>query len=338
MGEERRYRVHDLLEVRSSYELGRLAPFRVDRVEDPDITVGTYRRGEPEGERLGDYVWESDRRLTLDLGPGVRASLHRSGEGFEFDYTRQFFRVGDPEELLQALVTQVLPSGGPYLVHAAGVRDPDGRGILLFGPPKSGKTTTAVQLARREGWSLLSDETVFVDEGAVYGLPRPIRFRRDSPLYDEDTGAARRALNGLYRSVVPEGTQRMFGHLKLRIPGVNVGGTVREAESVATTADRADLSACVFLRPTADGRELSPVDPSEAARSAASLSNWIADHPFLNRYAYLDTDAEYEIPAFGRAEMEPILAGCDLYAARAPRSSFTDLLSEELRVPHARVP
>lgn len=338
MSGERRYRIHGFLEVRSGYDLDRLDPFRVDRIDSPDIVVGAYRNGEPEGERFGDYVWESDRRLTLDLGPGIRASLHRTGDRFEFTYTKQFFRVGAPEELIQALLTQALPSRGPHLLNAAGVRDPDGRGMLLFGPPQSGKTTTAVQLARRDGWSLLSDEIVFVRDGTVYGLARPVRFRRDSPLYDEERGAARRLLNGWYRSAIPEGTRRILGHLKHRVPGVNVGGTVLAAGELAPVADRASLSTCVFLRPTDDECGLESVDPAAAARSAALLSNWISDHPFLNRYAYLDSGAEYEIPATGSEEIAPSLTDCDLYAASAPRDAFTSLLGDVPLAPEAKHP
>ena len=330
MDEERDYQIHHFLAVRSSYELDRLAPFRVDRTHTPDIVVRPYRRGEPKGERLGDYVWESDNRLTLDLGSRIRASLKRTEERFELSYTRQFFRVGDPEELLQAMVTQALPSAGPHLVNAAGVRDSDGRGILLFGSPQSGKTTTAVQLARREGWALLSDEVVFLDEGTVYSFPRPVRFRRHSPLYDEEMSTVRQFLNDRYRSAVPDGTRRVLKHLKHRIPGVNVGGTVREAEELASTTDRADLSVCVFLHPTTSERELRELGVRDAASSASLLSNWISDHPFVNRYAYLDGAVGYEIPAVNRSKMAQALGACDSYAVRAPRDEFTPLLAERL--------
>lgn len=323
-----RYRIHNLLEIESEYELDRLAQFQVDRTGQPDIVVRAYRHGEPDGERLGDYVWEADRRLTLDLGRGIRASLQKNEEGFEFSYTSQFFRVGDPEELIQALMTQVTPSREPHLVNAAGVRDPEGRGILLFGPPQAGKTTTAIQLARQDGWALLSDEIVLVDSETVFGFPRPVRFRQDSPLYEEDVGTSRQFLNTLYESTLPAGTRRVLKHLKHRVPGVNVGGVVREAEELAPLADRASLAACVFLHPTENGSRHERIDLSEAARSAALLSDWISDHPFTNRYAYLDTEGEYEIPAVDREQMAASLANCDCYAVIAPKRQLTSVIME----------
>ena len=51
---------------------------------------------------------------------------------------------------------------GRYLIHAAGVVDPRGRGWLLAGDSGSGKSTLAYALARR-GWTVLGDDGVLVE-------------------------------------------------------------------------------------------------------------------------------------------------------------------------------
>ena len=59
-------------------------------------------------------------------------------------------------------------------IHGAGLRAPDGAGVLLVAPGGSGKTTLAAAL-NAEGWDLLSDDVVPVDDqGRLLGLGAPI--------------------------------------------------------------------------------------------------------------------------------------------------------------------
>src|ERR1044072_1454597 len=58
---------------------------------------------------------------------------------------------------------------GLFDLHSAGVVNPhDGKGVLIVGPSRSGKSTLAVQLASA-GWSYLSDDEVLLSlvDGAV---------------------------------------------------------------------------------------------------------------------------------------------------------------------------
>jgi hypothetical protein len=47
-------------------------------------------------------------------------------------------------------------------LHAAAAAHPSGQVVLFAGERRSGKTTTAMQLTRGYGWTLLTDETVFL--------------------------------------------------------------------------------------------------------------------------------------------------------------------------------
>lgn len=58
-------------------------------------------------------------------------------------------------------------------LHAAVVRDPDGRGIALLGDRNTGKSTCALDLCRRSGYEFLGDETAFVHLRTTVAEPFP---------------------------------------------------------------------------------------------------------------------------------------------------------------------
>jgi hypothetical protein len=77
--------------------------------------------------------------------------------------------------LLLALAAALRPHGLFHL-HAAALRAPSGRGLLVVGDSGAGKTTLAVALVRR-GFGWLGDDTCFLaartDGPAVLAFPRP---------------------------------------------------------------------------------------------------------------------------------------------------------------------
>lgn len=86
----------------------------------------------------------------------VRNGRLRGGHGYvaaTAQTRRDLARVGAIVRLRQQ---------GRYLVHAAGVVDPQGRGWLLSGNTGAGKSTLAYALSRA-GWSTLGDDGVVVE-------------------------------------------------------------------------------------------------------------------------------------------------------------------------------
>ncbi|HEY3176049.1 MAG TPA: hypothetical protein VGK94_09875 [Candidatus Polarisedimenticolia bacterium] len=79
--------------------------------------------------------------------------------------------------LLNALMDQV---EGYLLVHGAAF-SAGGRGFIVAGPPTAGKSTLALELARR-GAILLSDDVAPLDRGTglLHAFPRAIGIRRDA--------------------------------------------------------------------------------------------------------------------------------------------------------------
>jgi hypothetical protein len=77
--------------------------------------------------------------------------------------------------LTREAVRGVLLRSGWTLLHASAVVN-DGRTVLTFGSKGSGKTTTALLLAKRKGWELLANDRIFVrpdNNGGVHVLPWP---------------------------------------------------------------------------------------------------------------------------------------------------------------------
>ena len=80
----------------------------------------------------------------------------------------------------------LLGRDGRALLHAAGPVAPDGRGWLLVGDARAGKTTTCVNLVRA-GWSFASDDNVVLSRDAAGGL----RFEGLPRRFHVDTGLGR---------------------------------------------------------------------------------------------------------------------------------------------------
>ncbi|MFD9071949.1 hypothetical protein [Streptomyces lasiicapitis] len=76
--------------------------------------------------------------------------------------------------LAREVVRGQLLADGWSILHASAVTDPDGQTVLTLGGKGSGKTTTALLLARA-GWRLLANDRVFVrpDSDGIRVLPWP---------------------------------------------------------------------------------------------------------------------------------------------------------------------
>ena len=108
----------------------------VDASDHGERTCLTHRRAEA-------ALWVNEGRLRRGAGydradPAVRQELARVG----------------------AILR--LRQRGRYLVHAAGVVDPQGRAWLFSGDSGSGKSTLAYALART-GWTVLGDDGVLIE-------------------------------------------------------------------------------------------------------------------------------------------------------------------------------
>ena len=108
----------------------------VEASDHGDRTCLTHRRADAR-------LWVSNGRLQRGTGYGRADAAVR----------QELARVGAIIRLRQR---------GRYLVHAAGVVDPQGRAWLFAGDSGSGKSTLAYALAR-SGWTVLGDDGVLIE-------------------------------------------------------------------------------------------------------------------------------------------------------------------------------
>jgi hypothetical protein len=115
-------------------------------VRSPDCVV------ECDWPQAGRYLFRARPAMAPELLEGVRVQF-----------------PGDPRPLpWRGHQPPIPPIGSAILrdrfigLHAAACMHPSGKVVVFAGDRRSGKTTTAVHLTTRYGWTLLTDETVFL--------------------------------------------------------------------------------------------------------------------------------------------------------------------------------
>lgn len=115
---------------------------------------------------------------TAELGVEATADgLRLYGRGFSCAFS-------DLDQFADAVASQLnrvaTTSTGVLALHAAGVRAPDGRVVVLTGTSGAGKSTLVAALIRA-GWDYLSDEAVGVSgELVTVGYPKPLALDASS--------------------------------------------------------------------------------------------------------------------------------------------------------------
>ena len=70
-------------------------------------------------------------------------------------------------------------------LHASAITESSGRGVLAVGQTGSGKSTLALLMGSRAGAGIVSDDTIWLNQGAVVGMGAPLAVRPGSPFHDD---------------------------------------------------------------------------------------------------------------------------------------------------------
>ncbi len=170
-----------------------LAPFADPSATVADWTVQiTVRPQLP--EPAGKLLWEGM------LPEGLTGRIHTQGDNKHLqipghvsltsERTRKALRLTVcpgkewvlPGSASVSLLNEILAGSKQHLIHAAALLPPAlEENVLLFAPSGTGKTTTALALAR-EDWQLLGDDAVAlgVDGNNVFAwsIPRPLKIHQ----------------------------------------------------------------------------------------------------------------------------------------------------------------
>ncbi|MCS7257209.1 MAG: glycosyltransferase [Thermomicrobium sp.] len=186
------YDLHSLLRVQSPVRLPELERFRVEAVEQPDITIEVGGRRSP--GPIGRFGW-------VDVSPNARQprtvryddGLGPFGFWFEADLAEPIRITVSPAlrhsphvlytNVLEPILRWTFARHGYALVHAACVANGD-RATLVTARTDTGKTTTILRLLQRQRRS--SDQGAFLDDdltlvradGLVLSYPKPLTISR----------------------------------------------------------------------------------------------------------------------------------------------------------------
>jgi hypothetical protein len=111
------------------------------------------------GCEIGNEFYLTDGSSVLHVRPTIHAACARLASSFygKPPLSRSNFWCFGLLKLLRSV--------GVYSLHAAALITPNGAGLLLVGPPESGKSTLTIGLIR-EGWKFLSDDALLLRAGS----------------------------------------------------------------------------------------------------------------------------------------------------------------------------
>ena len=337
------YDISGAVRIESAFRIDDLAHHRVNDLDDVDVRLVEYTGGEPTGgSRFGKYVWnEQDRTATVDLGPRLRGQLRVLADSVEFAFTPLYFRFAQIRPLVLWSISHTIRRTGGGMLYAAGVARPNGGGVLLFGPPGVGKTTTAARLAREWDYRLLGDDKVLVDGGTIHGIHNRIGLRHDSPVSGRGGTHAGRsstartmvpdAVRSAYRSIAPRWTRSLVDALRSRLFDTGQHTFVR-ASTVAPTVDRAPLECCLLLRPSTDRVEVTQVGVDEMIYrvTQTNLTDPGLKHDLVTAYMFCDSRTELFLSLGDEERIRSLLGDRVCYEVRAPTEDLCRVIAEEV--------
>jgi hypothetical protein len=138
-------------------------------------------------------IWRDGMRGGLLVRDHVAVSINRRNKKIGVQVRRMHEdTLADTAAVF--VVNEIIRASGHFLVHAACLLDPIMDDcLLIFAPSGTGKTTTALALAR-SGWRLLGDDATVIqrsgDEITAWGLPRALNIHRSTETLLPWIGAA----------------------------------------------------------------------------------------------------------------------------------------------------
>jgi hypothetical protein len=170
-----------------------LAPFADRKGTAADWTVRITVRPELP-EPAGELLWEGM------LPEGLTGRIHREGDNKHLQIPGHVSLTSErtqkalqltvcpgkewvlPGSTSVSLLGEVLAGSERHLIHAAALLPPAlEENVLFFAPSGTGKTTTALALAR-EGWQLLGDDAVVLgldgDDVFAWSIPRSLKIHQ----------------------------------------------------------------------------------------------------------------------------------------------------------------
>ncbi len=297
--------------------------FRVESVDKPDLTIereSCRSFAKVRHERLGLQFWGGGDTVYFESSGYYRHLQQILLSGLLDKKTVLSFHSDTKRhgvENLIKLVFQVkLLQKGMTLVHAAGL-EKDGEGVLISGWPRSGKSSTALKLARESGYKLLGDDMVILGEdGTIYSFPKKAGVFWKSR---HKLNLSRAEKLALWRKYVGVRFFPPFHSLFDRSLRVDL-------ERLAPVKDTAPLGR-VYLGRKTEGSGVERLEASDAAdKVLAHVLNIFYHHPFPKRfllaYSLLNNTNPFYFEEETKRVIQKALQNKRAYLTRDPSGNF----------------
>lgn len=148
---------------------------RLEELSDKDIVI--------EGDMIKKGRYYSNKcsvlySRNLPLIGDVRFSIKRNENGLFIKYGKNYRRYSEiilfrhdlPERIASVFTYWSLIEKNILTLHCSAAHK-NGRTVLIFAPPDTGKTQTALNLVTKSGWQYISDDILLTDGNKAYSVP-----------------------------------------------------------------------------------------------------------------------------------------------------------------------
>jgi len=220
--------------------------FKTEKDFSPDLTIDrfSYKNFNKDGyEKLGLQYWGGNNKVYFQSG-SIYKNLQKILISDLFSRTTFSFRSYNErhgiENIIKLLFQIKLLQKNCTLVHAAGL-EKDGRGIIMSGWPRTGKSSSALRLAQRKEYNILGDDMVIISaNGRIYSFPKRVGVFYKNNYHLDLTDSERRKLFLKYAAVkiTPPKFLRLDRSLRLelgRFSDITEGADLKEVYVVRKT-------------------------------------------------------------------------------------------------------
>lgn len=341
------YDVHGLVTVASETSLPLPEGLACGPVDDPDVVVEVGPVAYDAGARKRynhRFFWDPESRSvvvdwSMDLPSvvrgvvgEVRAELRDLTGRTTLRVTEAYRERADVDELLRTLLAFRLRRQGATFLYGAGLRNPDGEGVYLFGWNNTGKSSVTFELVRDHGWEYLGDDKLVYHDGDIYPYGATIGVSPRTWLPD-DALSMREEIERRGRelaSLLPLQAQfDFYPDSKLYLPPERL----LPEDRILGIGEGVSLDRCFVLEPADEMGELTHIPEEELVRQVCVCNHvngpgampW---HVLLRTACYLDdrVDRETVVTAHGEAVREAA-TGVDAVNVPAPKSAYAEVIA-----------
>ncbi|MCW4016273.1 MAG: hypothetical protein NWF06_07880 [Candidatus Bathyarchaeota archaeon] len=170
-----KYNIHNLVKIESNIDFGLPKVFKVDNIENVDLTVNA-------GRFNPNFFGASDNVYCFESGSSLLRFTSQISDIFgktkiAYSGPRGFVRKKTINNMINTVVSWKLLMKNHALVYGDCL-EKDGKGVLIIGPSGVGKTLTSLHLLTQHDFNYLgNDEIILSNANVAYSYPIAFKMR-----------------------------------------------------------------------------------------------------------------------------------------------------------------